>query len=103
MARLTSNTLSRKNPYRMPQNITRTVYHYCLGYDWQDPADQELIRATVDAVAKDPVIRDAVFKAVTEEKRYKDFAGLNITDKAFYRLIRQCYCILARRLHLWIN
>lgn len=102
MARLTSNTLSRKNPYRMPKNITRTVYHYCLGYDWQDPADQELIRATVDAVAKDPVIRDAVFKAVTEGKCYKDF-NLSITDKQFYRLVRQFYYILARRLHIWIK
>lgn len=102
MARMMCNTLSRKNPYRMPKSITRMVYHACLGYEWQSEHDQELIRDTVDLVAKDPVIRDAVFKAVTLDKKYKDF-DLPITDKKFNSMIRQCYYILARRLHIWIN
>ena len=104
MARLMCNTLSRKNPYRMPKPITRMIYHLCLGYRDQDPVDQELIRNTVDAVTEDPVIRDAVFKAVTEGKRYKDFnLSDTITDKMFYRLIRRFYYILARRARIWIN
>ena len=104
MARMMCNTLSRKNPYRMPKPITRMIYHLCLGYRDQDPVDREIIRATVDVVAEDPVIRDAVFKAVTEGKCYKDFdLSDTITDKKFYRLIRQYYYLLARRMRLWVQ
>lgn len=96
MARMMSNTLSRKNPYKLPKSIAMMLYHTCLGYSYQDPADQELIRTTADMAADDPVIRDAVFKAVTEGKRYKDFT-LSISDKQFNNLVRRFYYILAKR------
>lgn len=98
MARMMSNTLSVKNPYKLPKNIARTIYYKCLGYSYQDPVDQELIRNTaVMVAADDPAAGDAVFKAVTEGLRYKDISDLSITEKQFYKLVRRFYYILAKR------
>ena len=98
MARLTSNDLSRRNPYWMPRTIALHLYYHCLSYNYLTEQEQELIRGTAAGLVSDPDVSNAIFQAVIQERKFKDFhLSEKMTCKEFNQLLRKYYYVLAKR------